>query len=203
MNIVLPAEDNPCTIRAGQGRNSSMQHKLISGDNHIDLTYCPADLWSSQAPAKWKKNGAARRGAQRRPALVRRRQGPRHVERRRPGLPALHQGLVRPYRRDEGRSASSGTPTPAPSRGRPRRSCASPISTATGSTKEIIYGCLMVNDLIDDADLRIWVNAALQRLGRRLRQALRPQPRLPAGDHPQHRSRRRPRPRCGAAPRWG
>ena len=33
-----------------------MQHELISGDNHIDLTYCPTDLWSSQAPAKWKKN---------------------------------------------------------------------------------------------------------------------------------------------------
>ena len=32
-----------------------MQEKLISGDNHIDMTYCPADLWSSQAPAKWKK----------------------------------------------------------------------------------------------------------------------------------------------------
>ena len=28
--------------------------RLISGDNHIDLTYCPPDLWSSQAPAKWK-----------------------------------------------------------------------------------------------------------------------------------------------------
>ena len=31
-----------------------MQHKIISGDNHIDLTYCPTDLWSSEAPAKWK-----------------------------------------------------------------------------------------------------------------------------------------------------
>jgi len=28
-----------------------------------------------------------------------------------------------------------------------------------GLEKEIIYGCLMVNDLIDDADLRVWVNA--------------------------------------------
>ena len=28
------------------------QDRLISGDNHIDLTYCPPDLWSSQAPAK-------------------------------------------------------------------------------------------------------------------------------------------------------
>src|SRR4051794_16184395 len=38
------------------GAGSAMQQKLISGDNHIDLTYCPADLWSSQAPAKWKKD---------------------------------------------------------------------------------------------------------------------------------------------------
>src|SRR5437879_83339 len=33
-----------------------MYEKLISGDNHIDLTYCPSDLWSSQAPTKWKKS---------------------------------------------------------------------------------------------------------------------------------------------------
>ena len=26
-----------------------MHHKLISGDNHIDLTYLPEDLWSAQA----------------------------------------------------------------------------------------------------------------------------------------------------------
>src|SRR5207237_528388 len=31
-----------------------MRYRLISGDNHIDLTYCPPDLWSSQAPSKWK-----------------------------------------------------------------------------------------------------------------------------------------------------
>jgi hypothetical protein len=31
-----------------------MLERLISGDNHIDLTYCPPDLWSSQAPSKWK-----------------------------------------------------------------------------------------------------------------------------------------------------
>src|ERR1043165_3461751 len=38
-----------------QGAMSPMYEKLISGDNHIDLTYCPTDLWSSQAPQKWKK----------------------------------------------------------------------------------------------------------------------------------------------------
>ncbi|MBV8166678.1 MAG: amidohydrolase [Alphaproteobacteria bacterium] len=31
-----------------------MRQRLVSGDNHIDLTYCPPDLWSSAAPAKWK-----------------------------------------------------------------------------------------------------------------------------------------------------
>jgi len=31
-----------------------LPYNLVSGDNHIDLTYCPPDLWSSQAPAKWK-----------------------------------------------------------------------------------------------------------------------------------------------------
>ena len=32
-----------------------MQERLISADNHIDLTYCPADLWSDQAPRQWRE----------------------------------------------------------------------------------------------------------------------------------------------------
>ena len=32
----------------------AMPEKLISGDNHIDLTYLPPDLWSSEVPTKWK-----------------------------------------------------------------------------------------------------------------------------------------------------
>ena len=31
-----------------------MTMQLISADNHIDMTYCPPDLWSEAAPAKWK-----------------------------------------------------------------------------------------------------------------------------------------------------
>ena len=31
-----------------------MDYSIVSSDNHIDLTACPPDLWSSQAPAKWK-----------------------------------------------------------------------------------------------------------------------------------------------------
>src|ERR1700751_1735242 len=39
-----------------EGARRAMQEKLISGDNHIDLTYCPTDLWSSQAPHNWKRS---------------------------------------------------------------------------------------------------------------------------------------------------
>ena len=31
-----------------------MADRLISADNHIDMTYCPPDLWSDAAPHKWK-----------------------------------------------------------------------------------------------------------------------------------------------------
>src|SRR5262249_39508409 len=40
--------------RAEIRKERAMYDRLISGDNHIDLTYCPPDLWSSQAPNKWK-----------------------------------------------------------------------------------------------------------------------------------------------------
>ena len=30
-----------------------MADRLISADNHIDMTYCPPDLWSDAAPKKW------------------------------------------------------------------------------------------------------------------------------------------------------
>ena len=31
-----------------------MAERLISADNHIDMTYCPPDLWSDAAPTQWK-----------------------------------------------------------------------------------------------------------------------------------------------------
>ena len=44
---------SPCNFTFG-AEERGLRYRLISGDNHIDLTYCPPDLWSSQAPAKWK-----------------------------------------------------------------------------------------------------------------------------------------------------
>ena len=36
-----------------------MQEKLISADNHIDMTYCPPDLWSdagaAEVAATWRR----------------------------------------------------------------------------------------------------------------------------------------------------
>ena len=31
-----------------------MAERLISADNHIDMTYCPPDLWTDAAPREWK-----------------------------------------------------------------------------------------------------------------------------------------------------
>lgn len=31
-----------------------MDYNVVSADNHIDMTFCPPDLWSSQVPVKWK-----------------------------------------------------------------------------------------------------------------------------------------------------
>src|SRR6516162_6228069 len=78
-----------------------MPEKLISGDNHIDLTYLPPDLWSSEVPTKWKLL-APRRGDGGRPPLVRRGSRQGDVERYRPGVYAVSERDVRPYRRDEG-----------------------------------------------------------------------------------------------------
>src|SRR5688572_18046439 len=32
-----------------------MRYRTVSADGHIDTTFCPPDLWSAQAPRKWKR----------------------------------------------------------------------------------------------------------------------------------------------------
>ena len=107
-----------------------MQEKLISGDNHIDLTYCPPDLWSSAAPQNGS-TGAARRGDGGRPALVCRRTGPGHVERRRPRLSEIYRAGFSHIDEMKDLGFEWGNTPRRRSRGRPRRNCVSPISTAT------------------------------------------------------------------------
>jgi len=134
-----------------------MHERLISGDNHIDLTYCPPDLWSSQAPAKWRLlvprveeledglhwfveghdqgmwNGVGPRFLKYEPGIF------GHIDEMKAG------GFTWDYRR----GAQPRPTTPALRLANLDRD---------GLDAEIIYGCLMINDLIASADLRAWTN---------------------------------------------
>jgi predicted TIM-barrel fold metal-dependent hydrolase len=135
-----------------------MKQRLISGDNHIDLTYLPTDLWSSQAPGKWK-------------LLV-----PR-VEELEDGLHWFVEGhdqgmwngvgpLFRKYapgvykHLDEMSAVGfewNSQPGARPRPTTPELRLAD--LDRDGIDAEIIYGCLMINDLISSAELRAWADA--------------------------------------------
>ena len=134
-----------------------MQYNLISGDNHIDLTYLPPDLWSSQAPGKWK-------------LMV-----PR-VEELEDGchwfVDAQDKGMWNgvgpgflPYTRgmfghiDEMRDIGfewDSRPGARPRPTTPELRLAD--LDRDGIDAEIVYGCLMINDLMQDAGLRSWAD---------------------------------------------
>jgi predicted TIM-barrel fold metal-dependent hydrolase len=135
-----------------------MTDRLISGDNHIDLTYCPPDLWSSQAPAKWK-------------LLV-----PRVEELEDGGhwfVDAVDRGMWNgvgpgflPYTKgvfahiDEMKDLGfewSSRPDASPRPTTPELRLAD--LDRDGVEKEIIYGCLMINDLIASGEQRAWANS--------------------------------------------
>jgi predicted TIM-barrel fold metal-dependent hydrolase len=134
-----------------------MPERLISGDNHIDLTYCPPDLWSSQAPAKWKLlvprveeledglhwfveaqdkgmwNGVG-------PGFLKYQQGMfGHIDE----MKAL--GFEWDYRR-------GAQPRPTT----PELRLAD--LDRDGLDAEIVYGCLMISDMIADGAQRAWVS---------------------------------------------
>src|SRR5262245_58845248 len=140
-----------------QRKEPGMQDTLISADNHIDLTYCPPDLWSSQAPSKWK-------------LLV-----PR-VEELEDGLhwfvDAQDKGMwngVGPgflkYQRgafkriDEMKDVGfewDYRPGAKPRPTTPELRLAD--LDRVGLEAEVVYGCLMINDLIEPGDRRAWAN---------------------------------------------
>ena len=135
-----------------------MYEQLISGDNHIDLTYLPTDLWSSQAPQKWKKNA---------PRTEMRNDGQHWLvdDQDRGMWNGVGPGFL-PYTKGsfghidemaeigfEWNSFPGAKPRPTT----PELRLAD--LDRDGLQKEVVYGCLMVNDLVDDAELRIWVNS--------------------------------------------
>jgi predicted TIM-barrel fold metal-dependent hydrolase len=134
-----------------------MRYGLISGDNHIDLTYCPPDLWSSQAPARWR-------------LLVPRVEeledglhwfveghdqgmwngvGPRFLKYEPGVFGHIDEMKASGFTWDSRPGAQPRPTTPALRLADLDRD---------GVDAEIVYGCLMVNDLIENAGLRAWTN---------------------------------------------
>ncbi len=134
-----------------------MPEKLISGDNHIDLTYLPPDLWSSEAPQKWKQQA---------PRVVEKDDGLHwFVDDQDRGMwNGIGPGFL-PYQKgmfghiDEMKDSGfewSSKPGAKPRPTTPELRIAD--LDRDGQDAEIIYGCLMVNDLIEDASLRAWTD---------------------------------------------
>ena len=134
-----------------------MAERLISGDNHIDLTYCPPDLWSSQAPAKWK-------------LLVPRVEeledglhwfvnaqdkgmwngvGPGFLKYQKGSFGHIDEMKDYGFEWDYRRGAQPRPTTPELRLADLDRD---------GVEAEIIYGCLMINDLIPSGEQRAWAN---------------------------------------------
>ncbi len=132
-----------------------MNERLISADNHIDMTYCPPDLWSDAAPAKWKGliphtvekddglhwvvdgneqgmwNGVG-------PGFGKYEKGSfTHVDE------MAERGFVWDYRR----GAVSRPTTP---------DLRVKDLDADGVHAEIIYGCLRINEIISNHEIRDW-----------------------------------------------
>ena len=147
-----------------------MQEKLISADNHIDLTYCPPDLWSEQAPREWRD------------------MAPRTEERDDglhwfvdgqdkgmwngvgPGFLKYQKGTF--HHVDEMKDAGFEWDYRRGAKPRPT----TPETRITdldrdGVAAEIIYGCLMINEMIADTDDARLGRHGVQRLGGGLRQA--------------------------------
>ena len=128
--------------------------RLISGDNHIDLTYCPPDLWTD-APAKWRLLA---------PRVEELEDGCHwFVEAQDKGMwNGVGPGFLKYAKgtlaridlmKDLGfewdyRPGASPRPTT------PEMRIAD--LDRDGLDAEIIYGCLMINEMIADGELRAW-----------------------------------------------
>ncbi|HTK92882.1 MAG TPA: amidohydrolase family protein, partial [Verrucomicrobiae bacterium] len=135
-----------------------MSLDLISGDNHIDLTYCPPDLWSSAAPAQWRS---------RVPHTIEREDGlhwlvdgkdkglwnavgPSFAPHR-PGLLARIDAMHEAGFRWDHRPGAIARPTT------PELRIAD--LDRDGQQAEFVYGCLMLGEMIADPKLRSWCGA--------------------------------------------
>ena len=135
----------------------AMSYELISGDNHIDLTYCPPALWSDAAPAKWK--AMAPRCEERDDGLhwiidgrdmgMWNGVGPTFFTYRHGAFGHIDEMKEIGFEWDHRPGATPRPTTPE-------------LRIADldrdGLDAEIVYGCLMINEMIGDGDMRLWVD---------------------------------------------
>ena len=174
-----------------------MPEKLISADNHIDLTYCPADLWSAQAPAAWRD--AAPRVEDRDDGLhwlvdgqdkgMWNGVGPGFLKYQKGTFHHVDEMKQAGFEWDYRRGAKPRPTTPE-------------LRVADldkdGVAAEIVYGCLMINHMIANPEMRGWADRSTTTgspilPGRPTRTGCSRSPSFPT-------TIRKPRrPRCGAA----
>ena len=135
-----------------------MEHPLISGDNHIDLTYCPQDLWSSQAPAKWKLVVPRVEDLDDGQHWFVEGQDKGMWNGVGPGFLKYQPGVFGHI--DEMKEAGFTWNSQKGSKPRPTTpELRLADLDRDGLEAEVIYGCLMINDLISAADQRAWANS--------------------------------------------
>ena len=134
-----------------------MPEALISADNHIDMTYCPPDLWSEAAPAKWKATA---------PRTEQRDDGLHWVVDGEdkgmwngvgPGFTKYQKGSFNHV--DEMKDAGfewNYFPGAKPRPTTPDLRIAD--LDRDGVKAEIVYGCLMINHMIADKEMRGWAD---------------------------------------------
>ena len=134
-----------------------MTYELISGDNHIDLTYCPPELWSDAAPEKWKTSvprceerddglhwiiGGEDRG-------MWNGVGPGFLKYQEGAFGHIDEMKAVGFEWDNKRGASPRPTTPELRLADLDRD---------GLKAEIVYPCLMINELIGNGALSCWVD---------------------------------------------
>jgi uncharacterized protein len=131
--------------------------RLISGDNHIDLTYCPPDLWSSQAPAKWKllvprveeMDDGLHWFVEAQDKGMWNGIGPGFFKYTKGMYGHIDEMKALGFEWSNARGASPRPTTPTLRLADLDRD---------GVEAEVVYGCLMINDLISSAEQRTWAN---------------------------------------------
>lgn len=134
-----------------------MAERLISADNHIDMTYCPPDLWSDAAPKKW--SGLVPRTDERDDGLhwivdgadqgMWNGVGPGFTKYQKGSFAHVDEMKDYGFEWDYRRGAKPRPTTPD-------------LRVADldkdGVYAEVIYGCLRINEIIKDHSIRDWAD---------------------------------------------